>query len=259
MPFTLSHAAAAWPFRRTRLEFSALLVGCFVPDFPYFLLLKAHDFYGHTLSGMFYFDLPIGLVALWLFHTYVKLPSLVFLPDGVRRRLKGGPFSFLPPARLAWIALSILIGSATHILWDAFTHDTYWPYWHWSFLRMPIELPFAGHSVMYKLLQYLSSVVGAVIVAIWVWHWYRTTKPAEHPIPQPYTRPQRIAIIVVLPLIAICFGIFRAHEAVTVLDAIRPDTGFAAVAVVTAISIFGLGLLVCGLVLRLRENAGKVS
>jgi hypothetical protein len=64
---------------------------------------------------------------------------------------------------------------------------------------------------------------------------------------------------VVLPLIAICFGIFRAHEAVTVLDAIRPDTGFAAVTVVTAISIFGLGLLVCGVVLRLREHAGKVN
>jgi hypothetical protein len=259
MAFTLSHAAAAWPFRRTRLDFSALLMGCFVPDFPYFLLLKGHDFYGHTLSGMFLFDVPVGLVVLWLFHSFIKQPSLIFLPRGIRRRLKAGTYSFLPPPRLALIALSILVGSATHILWDSFTHSFYWPYRHWSFLRMTVELPFAGQTVMYKLLQYLTSVVGLALVAIWIWHWYRTTEPAEHPIPLPYTRSQRIAIIVVLPLFAICSGIFRAHESIRDLDAIRPDTGFAAVAVVTAISIFGLGLLVCGVFLRNRETAGKVS
>jgi hypothetical protein len=238
---------------------SALIIGCFIPDLPYFLLIKGHEFYGHTFSGVFFFDLPLGLVVLWLFHSYIKQPSLIFLPDGFRRRLKQGTFSFLPPSRLALIALSILIGTATHILWDAFTHDTYWPYWHWSFLRQPIVLPIGGLSVMYKLLQYLSSVAGAVIVAIWVLHWYRTSKPAEHPIPQPFTRSQRVAIRVILPLIAICFGIFRAHQTVRDLDAIRPDTGFAAVLVVTAISILGLGLLVCGLILRAQKAAGEVS
>ena len=30
--------------------------------------------------------------------------------------------SFWPPARLALIAVSILIGTGTHILWDSFTH-----------------------------------------------------------------------------------------------------------------------------------------
>lgn len=113
MPFTLSHAAAAWPFRRTRLVFSALIVGCFVPDIPYFLLLRAHGFNGHTLSGLFTFDLPAGLLALWLFHRYLKQASLIYLPAGFRRRLKFVPFSFLPPARLALIAGSILIGAAT--------------------------------------------------------------------------------------------------------------------------------------------------
>ncbi len=259
MPFTLSHAAAVIPLRRTPLVISALVIGCFIPDFPYFLLIKGHQLYGHTLSGMFLFDLPLGLVVLWLFHSYIKQPSLIFLPDGFRRRLKFETFSFLPPARLALIALSILIGSATHILWDAFTHEIYWPYRHWAFLSLPVELPFAGQSVMYKLLQYLSSVVGMVIVAIWVWHWYRTTNPEEHPIPQPYTRSQRFAIRGILPLIAICFGLFRAHKAVRELDAIRPDTGFAAVAVVTALSIFGLGLLACGVFLRVRKAAGEVS
>ena len=39
MPFTLSHAAAALPFRRTRLIKSALVIGCFAPDFEYFIPL----------------------------------------------------------------------------------------------------------------------------------------------------------------------------------------------------------------------------
>jgi hypothetical protein len=37
MPFTLSHAAAALLFRRTRLVLSAVVVGCCAPDFVYFL------------------------------------------------------------------------------------------------------------------------------------------------------------------------------------------------------------------------------
>jgi hypothetical protein len=259
MPFTLSHAAAAWPFRQTRLDFSALLVGCFVPDFPYFLFLKAHGFQGHTLSGMFTFDLPAGLIALWLFHSYVKQPALVLLPDGFRRRLRVCAYSFLPPARLALIAISVLIGSATHILWDAFTHRAYWPYRHWSFLRMPLAVPILEHTVMYKMLQYISSVVGLALVAIWVWHWYRTTEPVDHPITQTYTVAQRFLITIILPAIAICYAFFRAHEAIRKLDGIRAVANFSADALVTAIAIFGLGLLVFGVVLRRREAAGEVS
>jgi hypothetical protein len=35
VPFTLAHGAAALPFRRFHLVFSALLVGTFAPDFEY--------------------------------------------------------------------------------------------------------------------------------------------------------------------------------------------------------------------------------
>ena len=259
MPFTLSHAAAAWPLRRTRLDFSALIMGCFVPDFPYFLLLWAHGFGGHTLLGMFYFDLPVGLVSLWLFHRYIKQSSLIFLPDGFRRRIKPSAYSFLPPARLALIAISILIGSATHILWDAFTHRTYWPYDHWSFLRQPVEIPILGHTLMYKWLQYISSVAGLALVAIWILYWYRTMEPAEHPLAQPYTTAQRSAVIVILPLVAICGGIFRARGLIRALHGFRPVANFTAEVVIVAIAIFVLGLLACGLLLPRREVADEFS
>jgi hypothetical protein len=255
MPFTLSHAAAAWPFRRTRLVFSALIVGCFVPDIPYFLLLRAHGFNGHTLSGLFTFDLPAGLLALWLFHRYGKQVSLIYLPAGFRRRLKFVPFSFLPPARLALIAASILMGAATHILWDSFTHKFYWSYGHWSFLRVTVPFPVVHQLEMYKLLQYVSTVFGIVFLAIWVWHWYRSTAPARDPIVRPFPAAQKIAMLAILPLVSICGGILRAHEAIRIVKSITSIEYFVVDAVVTAITIFGLGFLACGIVFRRNQTA----
>src|SRR5580658_6825516 len=107
MPFTFSHAAAAWPFRKTRLEMSALVIGCFAPDFPYFMFIRPYGFIGHTPLGAFIFDLPVSLVVLWLFYAYQKQPLSMLLPEGIRRRLKrgNGNFSFGPRGRLALIVV----------------------------------------------------------------------------------------------------------------------------------------------------------
>jgi hypothetical protein len=67
MPFTLSHPAAAIPFLRTRLVPSALVIGCMVPDFEYFLRFAPEGGFGHSLPGVFVFDLPVAFIALWLF------------------------------------------------------------------------------------------------------------------------------------------------------------------------------------------------
>jgi len=234
-------------------------MGCFVPDLPYFFFLTPHGFEGHTLRGMFLFDLPASLIVLWLFHSFMKQPALIFLPDGVRRRLKAGAYSFLPAGRLALIAISILIGSATHILWDAFTHSFYWPYRHWGFLRMNIELPIAGHLAMFNLLQYTTSAAGLLLVAAWVLHWYRTTDPVEHPIARPFRPAQRSALIETIPVVAIVSGLLHAKKTVGWEIAIRPLTHFAADTVVTAIAFFALELLACGMLLRVSKPAGEAS
>ena len=64
MPFTVSHAAAALPFRRARLVTSALVVGTMAPDFEYFLPLKTHDTFGHTFPGILVLTLPVALLVL---------------------------------------------------------------------------------------------------------------------------------------------------------------------------------------------------
>jgi len=62
--------------------------------------------------------------VLWLFHTFVKLPVARLLPDAIQRRLtcRLGEFGFGGAARFALIVGSILLGIATHLVWDSFTH-----------------------------------------------------------------------------------------------------------------------------------------
>jgi hypothetical protein len=258
MPFTLSHAAAALPFRRTRLEMSALVTGCFAPDFPYFMFFVPREFIGHTLPGIFIFDLPLSLIVLWLFHAYVKQPLSMLLPTGIRRRLQPSEngFSFWPPARLALIAISIVIGSGTHILWDSFTHPFFWPYRHWSFLSEIVHVPIAGDLPMYKVLQYGSTVFGIVVLAVWEWIWYRATKPVELPIAEPYTPTQIRVITIVTPAVALCGGVLTACMSFGVPGmSIRPIMYFVLKLGITAATLLALGLLVCGSVFDTRVAA----
>lgn len=258
MPFTLSHAAAVWPFEKTRLEMSALIAGCFAPDFAYFFFLSSRGLFAHSLQGMFLVDLPLSLAALWLFHAFVKRPFIMLLPKGFRARLKPGekPFSFWPPARLALIVVSILVGTATHILWDSFTHPFYWPYRHWSFLRLPIHLPVEGNVHMYKVLQDGSSLFGLVVVAVWIWLWYRATEPGELPAAKPYSRGQILVIRVVVPLVTLFGAILKAYEDLGVpMMEFRPILHFAVNATISSITFFGVGLLICGAVFRTRIDA----
>ena len=236
---------------------SALVVGCFAPDFAHLVWLKPHSTYGHTLSGIFFLDLPASLAMLWLFHVYAKPPLLIFLPGAVRQRLKdpAAAFSLWPPARLMLILLSILIGIATHIAWDSFTHKDTWPYEHWQLLRLNVQLP-TGSMAVYKLLEYGSSLFGIAVLAIWFWHWYRTTEPSRSPVADLWNAAQRRIVIVVLPAVAFVGGILRAFRAVGIPRAIRPVVYFCAYSSITAIAIFLLGLLVCGLVMR-RQMTGR--
>jgi hypothetical protein len=160
---------------------SALIIGCMAPDFEYFARLGPHGGFGHTLRGAFIPDLPLALLVFWLFHSYAKEPMIAWLPDGIRRRLP------LDPARqriqnvreFALVLASILTGIATHLVWDSFTHDDYWPYRHWQFLRRTLQLPLAGKVEYVTLFQHLSTVVGFLVLAIWIRSWYRRTDPVR--------------------------------------------------------------------------------
>jgi hypothetical protein len=241
---------------------SGLVVGCFVPDFAYFFFLSPRGLYAHSLPGVFLVDLPLSLVALWLFYTFVKQPFTMFLPIGFRARMNPSEhsFSFWPPARLAWIIVSILVGTATHILWDSFTHPFYWPYRHLSFLRLPVYLPVEGHVFLYKLLQDISSVFGLFLVMVWIGIWYRRTRPHELPAAKPYTRTQILVIRIAVPAVALIGGMLKSQS-----DLGMPDIGFrpllhsAVLAGIAGTTFFMVGLLICGVIFKRRAAAAELA
>jgi Domain of unknown function (DUF4184) len=256
MPFTLSHAAAAIPFRRSRLIMSALVMGCFVPDFPHFIFLSARMSFTHTFEGMFVLDLPVAFALLWLFHTFLKQPMLMFLPPGVRCRLSGdvGVFPFWPWRRLALIAVSILIGTATHILWDEFTHGDSWIAEHWAVLHYWMALPVIGKVQTYTLLEYASSLFGAAIVVVWVWFWYRASRPSAELVVQSADHTYERIFVTVLPVLALLGGALWSWFKHGIGLQIRPMVHFTSGLLVSATTFFLLGLLAYGVTFRRRRS-----
>jgi hypothetical protein len=249
MPFTLSHPAAAIPFLRTRLVPSALVIGCMAPDFEYFLHFAPEGGFGHTLAGVFLFDLPAAFIVLWLFHVYAKDPLYTWLPENVRRRIRLGPAA-VPVrnvAQLALVLLSILIGVATHILWDSFTHENFWPYQHWQFLHRTVELPVYGTMEYLRVLQHGSTVLGAAALALWFWCWFRRTAPIE-PETAPCPRRNHRGALLVICTVALVAAVLNGplYPEFISLDYDPGRKVLFERAVITAINIFWLGVVAYG-------------
>lgn len=209
MPFTPAHGAAVLPFWRVGLLPSALLVGSFAPDYEYFIRLGPNGRFGHAFPDVFFLTLPLALVVLWLFHTFVKLPVIQLLPEGFRVRLGDqlNGFRFGGLGRFALIVTSLLVGIATHLLWDAFTHPNTWPYRLWPAMRHSLALPFFGPVPYYKLLQHGSTFAGLGILAAWVLLWYRRTEPSGQVAP---ASPRRSTVIFAGMGVAITGAAIRA-------------------------------------------------
>ncbi len=200
MPFTISHAAAVLPLQKTRLPLAALMIGSMSPDFAYFLPGEPLREHTHSIAGLFWFCWPVS-VALWLlFVRVLEQPTLALLPDRWHAR-------FAPSDReisvktLARASAAVILGAATHILWDSFTHRG---------TAVVDALP-ALHSVAFHVngwrirwfmvLQHLSSVFGLLALLIWAWRlppihsFPRSLPSASHA-----TRLWAVAILIAVSL-----------------------------------------------------------
>jgi hypothetical protein len=248
VPFTLAHGAAALPFRRLPLVFSGLLVGTFAPDFEYFLRLNPDDGFGHTLLGTFVLTLPLALLVLWLFHTFVKLPVWRLLPDAVQCRLTNDldEFGFHGLARFALIVGSILLGIATHLAWDSFTHPNTWVYRHWSILSQTVHAPIVGEIPLYKLFQHGSTVIGIGVLSIWLVLRYRATEPSCHAL-NPASPMRKVVTGGCVVTVALIGAMIRAVAAVGIPRGHPAEKRFVVLLVVTAIALIWWQLVIYGI------------
>jgi Domain of unknown function (DUF4184) len=257
MPFTVAHAAAALPFRRLNLVWSALLVGSMAPDFPYVVGSVKYRSLGHDFPGVVLFTLPASFVVLWFFHFAIKKPIAGLLPVGMQERLSAtGEFKFEGVRRTWAITLSIILGIATHLVWDSFTHADTWPWRHLVWLQSWFHLPLAGWMSCYGILQYVSTGIGLFALAVWAFVWYRNTTPLTAAASPPKFK-SRVWLAVLMFAIAGAMGIWRvsllASEARTIYDWEVYILHFS----VTAIAVAFWELLFYCLITTSRENSGN--
>lgn len=169
MPFTFSHPAIILPLARLNEKYisvSALVMGSMAPDFEYFIRMRLKQVHGHNLAGAFYFDLPVTLFALLIFHFLVRDTLIDHLPEFLRKKYaKFYQMNWFEYARKRWyvIIYSSLIGIFSHLFWDAFTHAPgyfvrYIPFLREKLLIFNVEIP------SYDFMQLLSSGFGALII-----------------------------------------------------------------------------------------------
>ncbi len=186
MPFTFSHPALIIPVNKLLgryLSLAGLVIGAVTPDFEYFLRLKSK--YSHTPGGLFWFDLPLGIILTFIFFNII-MPSLTDnLPVILKSRLTGlRKFDWNSYFKENWlkVCLSILIGSATHLLWDSFTHYSGYFVQTFPFLRSNVRI--SGYIFpVYRVLQHLSTLIGGMAVVFYIWKLpAKEIKPGASPV-----------------------------------------------------------------------------
>ena len=128
----------------------------------------------HSLAGIILNGLPWGLVILGLLY-YLRAPLVQLLPQPHRRAMASliqTPVR-LTPALLSTVALSLMIGAATHVAWDACTHLRGGLVAHAAWLQAPVFQYRWFVVPVYQVLQHLSTLLG-VSVLIWAYgRWLR--------------------------------------------------------------------------------------
>lgn len=155
MPLAPAHPSVVLPLQALGLPLGALVAGAVAPDLPVYLPIgvgygTTHGWPGVLVAAAF----GVGLLALWV---VVVRDAVVDLVPALRRRLTVGA----RPDRRAWLLapLAVLVGAATHVLWDSATHDWGFLVEHLAALREEY-----GPAPLYRWLQHTSTVVGTLVV-----------------------------------------------------------------------------------------------
>ena len=169
MPFTFSHPAIILPLNylpKKWISLTGLIIGSLTPDFEYFIRMKIESNYSHTFWGIFWFDLPLGILMTFVFHNIVKHDLIKNLPKKLNER-------FRAKAEENWNKYfarnwKIVIGILSHIFWDSFTHQSGIFVKVFSKLLKPIEI--LGKPIkIFKILQHLSTIIGGFVIAFTIY------------------------------------------------------------------------------------------
>ena len=171
MPFTFSHPAIALPatyLPKKYYSLSALIMGSMAPDFEYFIRMKGFSRYSHTWTGLFWFDVPLSIILLFIFHNFVRNTLIENLPFSLNVRLSAfDNFNWNKyfQENIVVVFISLIVGIASHLVWDDFTHTGGYFVRVIPFLNGDIHL-FNHNIPIADILQYGCSILGGLVMII---------------------------------------------------------------------------------------------
>lgn len=259
MPFTPSHAVVALPFIRTPLVPAAVAIGAMSPDLPLFVRGVGLNYsFTHTFANVLWTAaLAFVLFLIWRVLLRPAVPELT--PLWVARRLpvdwsQGGVTAAGRSVGIGerrgyplLLAVSLILGVLSHIVWDQFTHEG-----RWGAETFPILDAMWGPLAGFKWLQHASSVGGLAIIGVWALLRMRRAVPRAG-VEQRLPRGVRLAWWISLPVIlaaAIVFG----YAALGPFDAEFTVQHLAYRVLPPACALWGAITLVLCLVLSLSRN-----
>ena len=178
MPFTVSHVAAVVPMARSPLVASALVIGSMSPDIPYYLPVFVGSEATHSPLGVVSIDVLLSLAVFMAWHGFLTRPAIDCAPAAVRGRIPSQAVHPLSTRlsslrQVLLVLLSTSVGAATHVAWDSFTHAEGWGTTHVAWLA-------EQHGLLpgYGWAQHGSGVFGALVIALRLAQWWRSTPVA---------------------------------------------------------------------------------
>jgi hypothetical protein len=235
MPFTAAHPAIVLPFLRLgqrELTATAFVIGSVAPDFEYFLKMKVRSEHSHSIAGLFYFDLPLTIALAFIFHLIVKRNLIQNLPRPLQQRYQPlVAYEFVAGFKkhFALFIICALAGSVTHIFWDSFTHTYGYFAQNLPVIKNQYVTILGARYPMFFVLQHVSTIVGLLAIAGYVWLMKGGRSPVKVPRLQYW-------LMVFFIMIGITFVRFLIRH-----DDIGPGN-----VVVSLISGFCIGLIVMG-------------
>jgi len=203
MPFTPAHIVAAVPLASALGRHgvvSALAIGSMAPDLAYFLPFDVARLESHSLPALVWFCLPVGLATWAFFHVFAAPLLHDVTPRVVRERLPGAwARGEWPRVPIASVALCIVLGAMTHLVWDSFTHYGTPLTRAVPMLAMPMG-EIGGVTIRpVRIAQHISTAFGLALLGVWGWRWLGRppVEAASHPPPSHLVRLALVALVTV--------------------------------------------------------------
>jgi len=204
VPFTLAHPVVVIPLRR-HADLTALVIGSMVPDLAHFTGLDINREITHHVLLWPLFALPAGLLVYLLFTRMMREPLLSLGPLGLVERLVPRDRQPAEPGHWKRVLSGLLIGAASHLLFDRVT--TLDPAFDWVLPLLQPLITVAGIGVSVQdLLRHGGALLGLGLIGYWIWRWWQQA-PRRPLVPEDqgplHLKPSARALIVVLVAIVV--------------------------------------------------------